>query len=94
MKEERYHPNEHMDLWIGKMIARKRRIKQAPVENFIPVEPKKVDRKKRSRMLLTNGRITLNPRAASNRQKTGSNSPAHSKFHIMGREGEPHQPLQ
>ena len=47
MKEERYHPNEHMDLWIGKMIARKRRIKQAPVENFIPVEPKRVDRKEK-----------------------------------------------
>ena len=47
MKEERYHPNEHMDLWIGKMIARKRRIKQSPIENFIPVEPKKVDRKEK-----------------------------------------------
>lgn len=46
MKEERYHPNEHMDLWIGKMIARQRRIGQAPVENFIPVpvEPKRVDK--------------------------------------------------
>lgn len=47
MKEERYHPNEHMDLWIGKMLARKRRIGQAPVENFIPVEPKRVDKEKK-----------------------------------------------
>ena len=36
---EKYHPNEEVSLWIGKMLARKRRIKQAPVETYLsPLE--------------------------------------------------------
>lgn len=35
----KYHPNEEVSLWIGKMLARKRRVKQAPVENYLsPLE--------------------------------------------------------
>lgn len=35
----KYHPNEEVSLWIGKMLARKRRIKQAPVETYLsPLE--------------------------------------------------------
>lgn len=45
----KYHPNEEVSLWIGKMLARKRRIKQAPVENYLsPLEylaqPKKPEK--------------------------------------------------
>lgn len=49
----KYHPNEEVSLWIGKMLARKRRVKQAPVETYLspleylaqPKKPEKIIRK-------------------------------------------------
>ena len=49
----KYRPNEEASQWLGKMRARKRRVKQAPIETYLspleylaqPRKPEKIIRK-------------------------------------------------